>query len=159
MREADGKVTSSQEHDPLASYLAEVRERADAATPGPWWSDESEQCWRLHGVHAVIPAQMFPGTGEVMIPEQVMNHQILKAAKRGTTMAEYWPGEADDAFITSARSDVPRLLGALEAALTLADGWVANSAAVPLIDREAAGLGIRAVITAELLDAKETAGG
>jgi hypothetical protein len=46
--------------------------------------------------------------------------------------------------------DVPRLLAAVEAALTLADGWIRNSAAVPLIDREAAGLGIRAVIAAAL---------
>jgi hypothetical protein len=87
--------------DTLRAAAKLMRERAEAATPGPWWSDDSDQCWRLHGVHAVIPAAMFPGTDEVMIPEQVMNHQILKAPKSGTPYAEYWPHEADAAQITS----------------------------------------------------------
>jgi hypothetical protein len=118
---SDNKVTTSHIDDAAAAYLAEVGQRVREVTPGPWWSDESEQCWRLHGVHAVIPAQMFAGTDEVFIPEQVVNHQILKAAKRGTTMAEYWPGEADAAFITSARTDVPRLLAAVEKVLELVE--------------------------------------
>lgn len=116
--------------DKATAYLAEVRQRADAATPGPWWSDESEQCWRLHGVHAVIPAQRLPWLGngdDVVIPPQVMNHQILKAPKRGTTMAGYWPGDADDAFITNARTDVPRLLGVAEHALALCSAWEADA--------------------------------
>lgn len=105
--------------DPLAARLAAIREREQAATQGPWWSDQDERVYRLHGVHATIPPQMFPGTDEVMIPEHVMNHQILKAPKQGTSYAEYWPGEADDAFITHARSDVPRLVAAVEAVLEL----------------------------------------
>jgi hypothetical protein len=98
--------------DPVAARLAEIREREQAATAGPWWFDEDELMWRLHGVHAVIPEQM-----DGLIPEQVMNHQILKAPKSGTRYAEYWPGAADAAFITNARTDVPALLAALETAL------------------------------------------
>ena len=104
--------------DPVAATLAEIREREQAATAGPWWFDEDELMWRLHGVHAVIPEQM-----DGLIPEQVMNHQILKAPKSGTRYAEYWPGAADAAFITNARTDVPRLAAALEAVLALAADW------------------------------------
>lgn len=97
---------------PLAE-LAEIKARADAATPGPWWFDESDLVWRLHGVHAVLPPFMEG------FPEQVVNHQILKAPKTGTTYAEYWPNEADAAFIVNARTDVPRLLAAVDAPLKL----------------------------------------
>ena len=107
-------MTDAPAPDPLAARLTEIREREQAATTGPWWFDEDELTWRLHGVHAMIPAQM-----DGLIPEQVMNHQILKAPKSGTPYAEYWPGAADAAFITSARTDVPALLGALEAVLAL----------------------------------------
>lgn len=95
--------------DPVAAYLAEVRERAEKATPGPWWSDQSEDVYRLHGVAFRTPPPF----------EQVVNKQIAKAAKTGTPYAEYWPDAADDAFITSARSDVPRLLAAVEAVIAL----------------------------------------
>ena len=73
-----------------------MRERAEAATRGPWWHDEDDEVWRLHGVHAVVPAQLGG-----RIPEQVINHQIAKAPKQGTPYAEYWPNEADTAWITS----------------------------------------------------------
>lgn len=58
-----------------------VRERAAAATRGPWWAEEDESCWQLRGV--------------------AISRQILKAPKRGTPYAEYWPEEADAAWITS----------------------------------------------------------
>jgi len=51
-------------------------------------------CWRLHGVAGRIP-------GDDLIPEQVINSQILKAPKRGTSMAEYWPNAADGAWIVT----------------------------------------------------------
>ena len=99
---------------PVAAALAEIRERHALATPGPWWSDQDERCYRLHGVAFRIPAQ----AGGV-IPEQVMNKQIAKAPKQGTPYAEYWPDAADDTFITHAWEDMQRLLAALEAALAL----------------------------------------
>ena len=74
-----------------------------AATEGPWWFDEDEHCWRLHGVFGRIPVQG-------VIPEQVMNKQILKAPKIGTPYAEYWPAAADAAFIAAAWTVVGELL-------------------------------------------------
>jgi hypothetical protein len=100
----------------VAAELAAIRDREQAATPGPWWFDEDDEVWRLHGVRARIPAWQVPGSG-ALIPEQIVNAQILKAPKSGTPYAEYWPGEADAAFIVAARSDVPRLVAAVEAAL------------------------------------------
>lgn len=92
--------------------LAAIRAYVDAATEGPWWFDESENCWRLHGVMGRIPAQL---SGR--IPEQIVNKQILKAPKRGTSYAEYWPDAADAEFIVKARTDLPVLLAVAEAAL------------------------------------------
>jgi hypothetical protein len=90
-------------HPMADARLAEIRALEAAATEGPWWFDEDEHCWRLHGVHGRIPA-CDP------IPEQVMNKQILKAPKTGTPYAEYWPDPADAAFIVEARTIVPELL-------------------------------------------------
>ena len=73
-----------------------MRERAEAATRGPGGMTRTTTVWRLHGVHAVVPAQLGG-----RIREQVINHQIAKAPKQGTPYAEYWPNEADTAWITS----------------------------------------------------------
>lgn len=54
-----------------------IRELAEAAYPGPWTSDESDDCWRLHSQ----PDRRFPSM------------QILKAPKKDTPYAEYWPDE------------------------------------------------------------------
>jgi hypothetical protein len=77
-----------------AATLEEWRKITAAATEGPWWYDESEDCWRLHGVAFRVPPHMNPD-GSVLIPEQVMNKQIAKAPKHGTPYAEYWPDPAD----------------------------------------------------------------
>jgi hypothetical protein len=88
----------------LAAELAAIRERERAATRGPWEGEDDEDCWRLFGA-----------TGTGLHPLQ-----ILKAPKRGTPYAEYWPREDDAKFIVAARSDVPSLLAAVEAVLKLA---------------------------------------
>ena len=90
--------------------LAAIRERHAAATDGPWWFDESDTCWRLHGVMGRIP----PLRRDGFFPEQVMNKQILKAAKQGTPYAEYWPDKADAAFIVGAWKDVRDLLAEVD---------------------------------------------
>lgn len=87
----------------------------EAATPGPWWFEDSAMCWRLHGVAGVIPAQP-------PIPEQVINHQILKAPKSGTPYAEYWPSEADGELIVAARNALPGLLEELRQLREQRDG-------------------------------------
>lgn len=85
--------------------LQEIRAREQAATDGPWWFDEDETTWRLHGVHAMLPGPF---------GDQVVNHQILKAPKKGTPYAEYWPNEADGAFIVHSRQDVKDLLALVD---------------------------------------------
>lgn len=50
-----------------------------------------------------------------------------------------------------AEGDVRRLLAALDEVLKLASGWEVNSAAVPYLNREAAGLAVQAIIRAALL--------
>lgn len=73
----------------LLSRAADALDAAlQGATDGPWWVQETDQCWTLHGVHATLPAQ---GS----IPPQVIGAQILKAPKTGTPYAEYWPNRAD----------------------------------------------------------------
>ncbi len=54
----------------------------DGYTPGPWEATEDEDCWRLLGRNGVP--------------------QILKAPKRGTPYAEYWPDPKDAVLILMA---------------------------------------------------------
>lgn len=100
----------------VRARLDEIEALATAATPGPWWSDEDENCWRLHGVAMRIPPQM-----DGLIPEQVVNAQILKAPKRGTPYAEYWPGAADSRHITM--NDPARVLRDVEAKRKIVDAY------------------------------------
>lgn len=95
--------------------LEKIRNRLLSATPGPWWSDESDQTWRLHGVAGYVPGL----TGETVM----VNRQIAKAAKMGTPYAEYWPEPADDTFITHAWEDITALLEVVDTVRKLADGW------------------------------------
>ena len=89
--------------------LGEIEDRAAAATDGPWHSDENDMFWQLFGVGAVVPAQEI--TPEWTVPPQPLYHQLVKAPKKGTPYAEYWPKEADGRFIVRARTDVPLLAG------------------------------------------------
>lgn len=97
--------------DPAASALDGIRQLERAATRGPWKAEEGDDHWQLFGA---VTVHMHP-------------LQLIKAPKHGTPYAEYWPSEADSAFIAAARADVPRLLKAVEAALKLADDWDAES--------------------------------
>lgn len=72
-----------------------IRARCDAATKGPWYAEDGENTWSLHQVYGPL--------------------QILKAPKRGTPYAEYWPNKADAALITHARTDLPACLDTIEA--------------------------------------------
>ena len=82
------------EVEELNAAADRIEQASEQATEGPWWFDESDNCWRLHGVMGRIPPQM-----DGLIPEQILNKQILKAAKRNTPYAEYWPEPADAAWI------------------------------------------------------------
>lgn len=112
-------MTTSEEHSCETDLqpIEAITARLKAATPGPWWFDEDENVWRLHGVAARFDNPPFA--------ETVVNKQILKAPKANTPYAEYWPDAADADFIAHAWADVTwllqecdRLASALEVALT-----------------------------------------
>jgi hypothetical protein len=71
----------------LRRAAALMRQHAQAASPGPWISDDSDQCWRLHSA----PDPHWP------------TMQILKAPKRHQCpqYEEYWPEPADARHITA----------------------------------------------------------
>jgi hypothetical protein len=118
-----------------------MRTRAKAATDGPWWSDQDDQCYRLHGVAGYLPplAEGFP-------PVRV-SAQILKAPKEGTPYAEYWPTDADDAYITSMHPLI---------AIAVADAWdecasqmdLNGAREVPFISRHGVDPGATLVVNA-----------
>lgn len=84
--------------------LDEIEAAVKAATKGPWWWDESENCMRLHGVHRAFPP-LKPG-----LPDRISNKQILKAPKHGTPYAEYWPDPEDALAIVILRNNADDLL-------------------------------------------------
>lgn len=69
----------------LRRAAAQMRGTAQAAYPGPWISDDNEDCWRLHSK----PDPHRPSM------------QILKAPKHDTPYAEYWPDEPTAAHIVA----------------------------------------------------------
>jgi hypothetical protein len=77
--------------EPLSrERLEEIHEREKKATRGPWEAFDTEDHWSLH--------------------VQGVPCQILKAPKRNTPYAEYWPYKEDADFIVHAREDVRDLL-------------------------------------------------
>lgn len=84
--------------DSLIQQVQDLISLADQATPGPWWFDENEHMWRLHGQGPELPAALG-------LPLQRMNKQILKAPKKDTPYAEYWPDAADAAWIVAANPE------------------------------------------------------
>ncbi|WP_427050440.1 hypothetical protein [Paenibacillus sp. TC-CSREp1] len=62
-----------------------------AATSGPWFSVENAYTWQLFG-------------------GLYGNLQLVKAPKRGTNYAEYWPGEDDARFIAESREGWPEAI-------------------------------------------------
>jgi hypothetical protein len=93
-------------------WLAEVRARAEAATPGPWaWAATCEK-----GYGANVGAECFaeddddarhPLSGD--LSEREDNYIVLQ----GIASMEHQNANADAEFIAHAREDVPRLLAAL----------------------------------------------
>ncbi len=124
----------------LAAELAAIRDCDRAATPGPW--------------------KQFPDThaGRVWVQIGTQRHEAdceplfrARTLGRSPTEADYRQREADAAFIVAARTAIPRLLAAIGDVLKLADGWELNSAKVPVLSREAAGVLIRSAISRHLL--------
>lgn len=102
------------EYEPFrASELVELEALEHHATDAPWWFDEDERTWRLHGTWGWTPAQHG-------IPAQPINKQILKAPKRNTPYAEYWPNRQDADFMVAMRNAFPRMLHELKRLYELA---------------------------------------
>lgn len=94
--------------DPLSEEeLAELEGLESEATAAPWWYDEGELYYRLHGTGGWTPEQ---GSGEFKIPSQPLNRQILKAAKQSEVFEPYWPLGSDAVLIPKMRNALPRLL-------------------------------------------------
>ena len=87
-----------------ADRLAEIKARADAATPGPWQWREDEPASLVH----VTDPRMHPWN-------------ILKAPDWGPTLA-------DAAFIAAAREDVPWLLDLVDSLTAERDALAAQVA-------------------------------
>lgn len=96
------------DHQLATTVLAPIRKREQSATPGPWETTER------HGIGA---------------DDEGWSELTVKSPS-GVVAMTYWTDaletsspEADGAFISNARADIPRLLAALYAALKLADDW------------------------------------
>lgn len=72
--------------------LAALERLEQAATAGPWLYAENDDCWQLFGGDGPMPLQ------------------LLKAPKRDTPYAEYWPTETDAELLCQARNALPQLL-------------------------------------------------
>lgn len=81
--------------DILEQAVAKLNAVLDTVTPGPWWHDENEQSWSLHG-------QAWPA-GPGM--------QILKAPKAHPRLAPYWPEAGDAGWITMMDPVLGKALG------------------------------------------------
>jgi hypothetical protein len=94
--------------------LAAIRERAEAATEGPW-------VWDTHRVPTL--------SGRVVSPDYTYDTEVLEANHSGECGCrsacelelDVKPHDAE--FIAHARTDVPALVGALEAVLDLVAEW------------------------------------
>lgn len=104
---ADGKLTPAE--------LAEIEAREKAATQGPWWTNENDLFWQLFA-DATRRYEYVDEEGRQQALE-LAGHplQLIKAAKRETPYAEYWPTAEDAAFIAAARTDIPALLAHIRA--------------------------------------------
>lgn len=89
----------SDQHQELLQKLEDLRLLVNAATLGPWRCEESKDTWTLHG-----EARNFKGT---IRGGGTPGMQILKAPKRGTPYAEYWPNRADGELIVRAANMFP----------------------------------------------------
>jgi hypothetical protein len=113
MSEADAAV-------PAAAILAGWREAEQAATEGPWGTDENhgrgydDEGWSRCFILGALDSATLP----------------VVAATYFTDIIEPDNAEADAAFIVAARTAMPLLLGAVERALELADEWEDSAAII-----------------------------
>jgi len=103
------------------SALDDIRQRAEAATEGPWdygtgYSADGERQVTTKADKAEFLALSLNDTsGPLWL---VDNTEVIPAVTGDGPKAK-----ANAEFIAHARTDIPRLLGALDAVLALADEW------------------------------------
>ena len=85
----------------LKALLDEMRQRCEAATPGPWW-------WDRLGDLRPTPHDEY-GLDALIRWESIGEVPVL--------------ADGDAEFVAAARTDLPRLIAAVEAVLTLAEAW------------------------------------
>ena len=88
--------------------LARIRKQADAATEGPWEVNGPDRPWATisHGSDSILHAY-----------EQ--HHPYCEGCECGDPRSEVALSDEDAEFIAAARTDVPRLVDALEKVLEL----------------------------------------
>jgi len=118
--------------DDLTTVLDEIQGRVDAATPGPWETTQ-DKCWGE------------PYTGLTI--QRVQEFWDSDPAQAGCDPLE----DADAEFIARARADVPMLLAAVRAALSLVERWqeAGDHPAAALSAGQAADI-LRAALTSAL---------
>lgn len=95
-----------QPEGPLSeAELVELECLEGQATAAPWWYDEDDLYYRLHGT-----AGWSPRIAALDLPPQAINHQIFKAPKKSEVFEPYWPPPADAQMIPLMRNALPRLL-------------------------------------------------
>lgn len=93
--------------DNLRTQLTRIKERADAATPGPWVVHAPYGDWEAEVVTAEEPAT---ATTRAAAAERIAH---------ADSCGDVWFDFKDAVFIAHARTDLPRLTAALESVLAL----------------------------------------
>lgn len=106
--------------DRITAELAAIRERERAATRGPWRLEPNTGAGR---VWVQIGARPHEADCEPLFRVRTLRPTFRPEDQQ----REYRQRGADAAFIVAARSDIPRLLAAVEAALELASRWQQRS--------------------------------
>lgn len=133
--------------DKVAAYLAEIEQREQAATCGPW-ALETDQDWDDERTWTYPYGIRMPEPHTTRADRSHRDFDYLYSELREMTMptAE---------FLVAARSDVPRLLAAVRAGLELAARWAdVGPAPRPAdeVQRRACAAELRAAITKALLE-------
>lgn len=103
MIEVSGDYQEEPIDAPLTeAELTELEALESEATARPWWSENSELYWTLHGTAGWMHGQP-------------VNWQILKAAKQSKVFQPYWPNRKADAdLVPRMRNALPRLIKELK---------------------------------------------
>ena len=66
----------------------DIKKLNEELLPGPWWAEENEYSWDLYAMNPIDP-RMHP-------------FKIIKAPKKSTEYAEYWPTGVNEKIIIAA---------------------------------------------------------